>query len=162
MWSSRKKKQINDSRQAFDFALKKLGYRDYSEAALRQVLLKAECPPEALAECLRKLQDYGFLNDQRYADRLYADWLAKKVYGRRHLLFALQKKQLPEGEIQRILAQYPAEEEDKRAEEAALVWCRMHGRKAEDRETAMPKLARALAARGFDINSIGKILTRFK
>ena len=59
-------KQLTNYAQAYDYALVRLSYRDYSEKDLERLLRQHACPQEVISEVLAKLKEYSILNDARY------------------------------------------------------------------------------------------------
>jgi SOS response regulatory protein OraA/RecX len=63
------KKSLTTSNQAYEFALKLLGNRDYSEQELRSRLLRRGATPEFCDQVVVKLKEYHLLDEQRYAQQ---------------------------------------------------------------------------------------------
>lgn len=154
-----KARKIETEAQAYDFALKKLSYRDYSEKAMASLLSRNQCPEIVKLSTLQKLKDYSFLNDASYADKVYAGWLNKKVYGRKHLVVELQKREVDALNIARILDVYNDDLEYERACQALNMWQRQHNRNHEPLvENLLAKAVRSLLSKGFSGILIQKAL----
>lgn len=92
------------SASAFDYAMKLLGVRPYSEFELCQKLQKKGFTLKeinsALIDCIR----YGFLNDELYA-KDYANILSARGYGKFVIIRKLREKRLNEELINQAIAQ---------------------------------------------------------
>ena len=58
-------KQLTNYAQAYDYALVRLSYRDYSEKDLERTLRQHSCPQEVIVEVLGKLKQYSLLDDAK-------------------------------------------------------------------------------------------------
>ncbi len=144
------KKPLTEVNEAFDFALNKLSYRDYSEKELEGKLLERSCPLFVLQEVMAKLKDYRFIDDLHFARNLYQAWLYKKYYGKEHLKAYLYKKQLPKEIQSLILAQLTYEIEYERAAAfAAVQWPKSLKKYSEEPYKAKQHLGMRLMAKGF-------------
>ena len=96
MWnrSSKKssKEKFTSAQQAYDCALDLLSYRDFSKKKMQERLQQKGADEEQAEEAIEKLQEYGLINDERYANRVYEAWLNKRCYGRQHLAAELSKR----------------------------------------------------------------------
>lgn len=152
------KLQLATEQQTYDYALNLLSYRDHSQKELQQKLTRKGATPEQAASSIAKLTDYGIMDEERYAQRVYEAWLAKRIYGRQHLLAELHKKGVPQVCISTIMEQFTDTLEAERAEAAVQQFCKMHQKKiAQGLTSSEPKekqklyaaAARFLASRGF-------------
>jgi regulatory protein len=149
------KKSLTTSNQAYEFALKLLGNRDYSEQELRSRLLRRGATPEFCDQVVVKLKEYHLLDEQRYARKVYEAWLDKKVYGRLHLQAELVKKQVEPKYIPAILAQFTEEMEQERALAAyAVIAKRKDGKYDCTTEKGVAALLRYLTSRGFSVPAL--------
>lgn len=125
------KKKFEDEMQVYDYALNLLTYRDYFASDMESKLLQKGAPAEFVTAAIKKLKEYGFLDERRYALRVYEAWLAKKYYGRRHLLAELQRKHVPEQYFSEILSRFSDEEEAERAEAACVLFMQRNAKKIQ-------------------------------
>lgn len=158
MWNRKPRKNKDNSeainlsaQEAYDCALHLLSYRDYSEARMRERLHEKGADAEVTEATLEKLRHYGFLNDERYAAKVYEYWLAKKYYGRQHLLAELAKQGVPDALQQNILEAFTPEIEEERALAAGEIFVERNRKKIsqQPREKIYAAACRFLAARGF-------------
>ena len=96
MWSrslrnKKKEEGFTGAQQVYDCALDLLSYRDYSHKDMLERLQRKGATKSQALEAVAKLEDYGLLNEERYAQRVYEAWLAKRYYGRQHLQLELSK-----------------------------------------------------------------------
>lgn len=141
--------------ELYDRALNLLTIRDHSIYELRTKLLQKGADPELIPALLAKLVDLNFLNDERYAERVFTYWLHKGAYGKKHLEAELYKRGLPKDILRSTLELLTEELETERAELAVEQFVSKSRRKiAQAKEPlAKKKLSeqgmRYLVARGF-------------
>jgi regulatory protein len=92
--------------QLWEFALRTLDRRAYSEAELRRKLsARAETKP-ALDEVMKKLREYGLLDDARFAESFAASRLEGQGFGAQRVLRDLRARsvamQAAESAIRRV------------------------------------------------------------
>lgn len=155
---SRSKPKLETEQQAYDYALNLLSYRDHSQKEMRQKLTRKGVSEEQIQSSLDKLTEYGLMNEERFAQRVYEGWLAKRVYGRQHLVAELQKKGVPKAYISEILSQFTDAREQERAQAASEQFCKanrkkiangLHSEDSKAKQKLYAMAARYLAARGF-------------
>ena len=78
-------KQLTNYAQAYDYALVRLSYRDYSEKDLVKTLRQHACPQEVIEEVIGKLKEYSLLDDAKYTAKISAARHVRKNYGITHL-----------------------------------------------------------------------------
>jgi regulatory protein len=131
------------AQELFEYALRVLNLRPYTESALRQKLARRG-PAEAVTQVIERVKGLGFLDDRKYAEgyaRLYQGrWGAAKI--RRSLL----AKGVPEPIVREVLAELEPEG-DPLAEALALLE-RYQSRHKGDKARAI----RFLANRGFSLS----------
>ena len=130
MWnrSSKKssKEKFTSAQQAYDCALDLLSYRDFSKQKMQERLQQKGADEEQAQQALTKLQEYGLINDERYAQRVYEGWLNKRCYGRQHLAAELSKRGIGPELSQQVLAQFTPELEEQQAANAAELFLQRH------------------------------------
>lgn len=151
MWKQSSKKTFETEQAAYDYALNLLTFRDYSAADMRSRLQKKGIKAEFCNAVIEKLQHYGFIDEKRYALRVFEAWKAKKYYGRQHLTAELHKKNVLPEYISYIAELFSQEEEQLHAEAAAELFIKRNGKKlqTEDNNRIYAAAARFMAARGF-------------
>jgi regulatory protein len=153
------KKSLTTSNQAYEFALKILGNRDYSEQELRTRLVNRGATSEFVDETIAKLKQYKFLDEKRYAEKVYEAWLGKGIYGKQHLQAELLKKQVLPVYIPEILARLTEKMEQERALRAYKVISDRKDKKYDcTTEKGVAALLRYLKSRGFSAPAIHKVL----
>ena len=156
---NKKQPALLTEREAYDYALKRLSIRDYSQKDLEGKLRLRGCPSLIIAKVMGKLLDYNFINEEGFGQKVYNYWLSKKYYGRQHLRLDLMKKQVREDLIPAIVNQLSHAEEEQRAQAFAQSVLRRKDKKyAPDNIKARAAMARALSSRGFGSGIISGIL----
>lgn len=154
-------KQLTNYAQAYDYALVRLSYRDYSEKDLERLLRQHACPQEVMSEVLGKLKEYSLLDDAKYADKVYSAWLSKKYYGINHLRLELKKKNISDELASKITSSFSEDMELERAVNTARSLQKKNNKKyGLDKADLLARTARALMTRGFNGNIIRKALNR--
>ncbi|MEG0798471.1 MAG: regulatory protein RecX [Acidaminococcaceae bacterium] len=157
------KKPLTNYNEAYEFALNRLSYRDYSQKDLEVKLAGRLCPPDIIEQVVNKLVDYAFVNDERYAEKVFKNWLAKKYYGSNHLRMELHKKVVREDLIPQMLQKLSTEEELERALNAAQSYRKKNYKKyGEKNRECIANLARALTAKGFSGSMIRLTFNRLE
>lgn len=155
---ARPKLELKTEQQTYDYALNLLSFRDHSQKEMKQKLTRKGASPEQAQSSIDKLTDYGIMNEERFAQRVYEAWLAKRIYGRQHLAAELVKKGVPKEYCQQILEQFTDEMELERAEQAAQQYCKLNRIKIskvlasndnKERQRLYAAACRYLIARGF-------------
>ena len=136
--------------QVYDYALNLRTFRDYSASDML-IKLERKGADKLLAEkAVAKLKEYDFINEERYAQRVYEAWLSKKYYGRQHLEAELHKKHVCEEYIPLIIEGFTEEEEAERAQLACQQFLQKNARKLHQVDQKLQAAAvRFMAARGF-------------
>ena len=161
--AARKKKnkpqvRLENAQQTYDCALNLLSYRDHSQHQLRQKLLRKGASEEDVQSSLDKLTEYGIMDEERFAQRVYEAWLHKRVYGRLHLVAELYKQGVPQEYHQGVLEQFTDALEQEHAQLALEQFCRqqekkitqaMAGADPKEKQKIYAAAARFLSARGF-------------
>ena len=154
-------KQLTNYAQAYDYALMRLSYRDYSEKDLERLLQQHACPQELVGSILNKLKEYSLLDDTKYADKVYSAWLAKRYYGMNHLRLELKKKNISDELSSKITAQFTEDMELERAVETVRSLQKKNNKKyGLNQKDTLARMARGLMTRGFNGNIIRKALNR--
>ncbi len=141
--------------QAFQRALRYLGYRPRTEEEIRRDLRRREVAEEDIAAVLERLRDLGLVNDPAFARAWVDDRTAFRPRGRRALRAEMRQKGLPEQVIARAL---------ETVDEAALA--ETAAQKALRRYAALPwpefrrKMSAYLARRGFPYEIVKEAVLR--
>ena len=85
MLSRKNNKTFDNEKDAYNYALTLLNYRDYSIWEMQERLKKCSVSESDIKAVIDKLCGYGFLDEKRYAQRVYDSWLSKKYYGKGRL-----------------------------------------------------------------------------
>ena len=146
-----------NSKSAFDCAMKLLGVRPYSEYELCQKLQQKGYGIKeinsALVDCLR----YGFLNDELYAHD-YANILSSRGYGKFVIARKLKEKHLNDEFIQQALAKLESENDN--AKRAFDFKIRML-KNEKDPKKHQKKLYRFMLSRGFSSDIIRQLYSEY-
>jgi len=157
----REKKKLNEA-ELFDYAVKALGRRMRTEAELRKLLEKqVEANAEgfnAIRNVETRLREYGYLNDQSYAETYARLRKENEKFGQRRVMQDMRQKGLSDSLITETIDSHYGN-----TDEAALA--RQHiARKrlkppTNDKETA--RIVRRLIAAGFSLSTIRRVLSEW-
>lgn len=158
--------EMHSSAEAYDKALDLLSYRDFSDKAMTDRLKRKGATDEQAKEAVDKLNEYGILNEERYAERVYTSWLAKGSYGKLHLQAELAKRSVRQELVATILDRFTSEIEEEHARKAAGIFLTRNKKKIDLLGMKDPKIygaaARFLAARGFSSKYIHVLFDEFQ
>ena len=159
MLSRKNNKTFDNEKDAYNYALTLLNYRDYSIWEMQERLKKCSVSESDIKAVIDKLCGYDFLDEKRYAQRVYDSWLSKKYYGKGRLKTDLQKRNINDELIAEVTGQAQEEAELARCMAAADTYLKK--KKINSFEDAMKVkagLGRFLFARGFAIDLIKKTM----
>ncbi len=83
-----------NSEALFEYALRSLGARAQSAGELRQKLERRAERAEEIPQVLARLKQYGYLDDQRYAETIAASRLESQGLGKARVLQDLRKRRV--------------------------------------------------------------------
>lgn len=118
--------------QVYNYALSLLTFRDYSKAEMLSKLIKKGASENFYRSAMAKLLEYNFLNEERYAFRVYEMWLEKRIYGRSHLQAELKKRNIEADAIAKVMEAFTVELETSRAENAAELFMQQNRKKLQE------------------------------
>ncbi len=163
MLNKSSKAKLETEMQVYDYALTLLSFRDYSGNDMLLKLQRKGADKLLAEKAVAKLKEYNFINEERYAMRVYEAWLAKKYYGRQHLKAELQNKNVSVQFIPQVLESFTAELEQEHAELAAEQFLKRNAKKIENPDKKIyAAAARFMAARGFTTRYIHVILDKLR
>jgi len=93
-------------RRAYEYALYRLDYRDFSAEEIYKRLLETYKNEALCLEVVKKLARAGIINDERYAEKLARKLVESKKYGYRRAKREMMQKGLAENTVCGALKQY--------------------------------------------------------
>jgi regulatory protein len=88
-----KKRQL-DADALYDYAIRLLGARALSAGEVRERLLRRAANPDAVEPAIRKLKEYGFLDDARFAENFAAARRDNQAFGPFRVTQDLRKRRV--------------------------------------------------------------------
>ncbi|HHU77614.1 MAG: regulatory protein RecX [Caldicoprobacterales bacterium] len=147
-----------NSKSAVESAMYYLTWRTRTRKQLLDYLSRKGFEAEAAEEAVRKMEEYGFLNDEKYA----LDWVQSrktgKPAGRRKIAYELRSKGISQDILDQALDNLTAEDEFRQAMKLA--------EKAFERHRSLPlrermaKTSQTLQRRGFEWELISRVLRK--
>lgn len=86
------KKELKTFNLALDFALTKLSYRDHSKIELENKLRQNDATTEIIDAVIKKLIEYSYLNEDRFAESIFYSWEQKGTHGINALKLKFKKR----------------------------------------------------------------------
>jgi|SRR5208337_3872548 len=150
--------EVDDSfGNALKYALKILGYRDRSASEMRQKLAAKGFPADVVNATIVRLEEKGFVDDQRFAELLKRDAIERRNYGAHGTRSYLLKK----GISPEITDAVTNGDEDYDGAARRLVEKKMKLMKDCSEDTARRRLWGLLSRRGFASDDIRSILKQY-
>lgn len=150
---------INQPDACYLAALRLLTSRDYAQRALEAKLGQRGFEQQQVLAAIKRLQEQGYLNDRRYAERLVESALQSGKYVGYRLQQELQRRGIPLELAAELLQQ--AEPRDQLSQAQELVQQRypaFSAATADDRERR--RIAGFLQRRGFRAETVFQLLDR--
>lgn len=137
-------------------ALYILANRDYSARELYDKLTP-NYPPEICRQVVEIMTEYGYINDEKYLNRLYNSY-KNKGWGKSKIRFELKRRGLPESLIS--LKEQEYDSEDFIEDIIHLVEKKYLNKLDFEDYDSVRKVTAAIARRGFDYDDIKTALKR--
>jgi regulatory protein len=113
---ARQTPRLLNSEALFEYALRSLGARAHSVGELRRKLERRAERAEDVQPALARLKQYGYLDDQKYAEAIAASRLENQGLGKARVLEDLRKRQ-----VAPVLAEKTVEDAYRDTDEVQLI-----------------------------------------
>lgn len=146
-------------RRAYQYALYRLDYRDYSAKEMKKKLVETY-KNEALCEAvIKKLEGNNFINDERLSARLAEKYVMTKKFGLRRAKRELIQKGIGELMAEDAIAPY----EERVGENLAELIERKYSRYLSDRDDrkAVEKVKNSLVRLGYGFDEINRAVREY-
>ncbi len=144
--------------EATEYAYRLLSFRDRSVKELKERMRKAGFSEESVAKALRKAQEAGYVNDERFA-KSFVEGKRMKGFGRARLQAALKEKGIKEENIQSLMRGITDEDEIEKAR--FLISRRMKTMHGTIGQKEREKLRLFLLRKGYSYFIVSKALKPF-
>ncbi|MCL2155108.1 MAG: recombination regulator RecX, partial [Leptospirales bacterium] len=140
-------------------ALSRLSARGYSVDELRKNLKKKDFSEKHIEETLEYMKEKGYLNDYNYAMNFVKDKVKSGRYGKNLLVRDLYKKGINRNIVKKAIKESGADitNDDELYRLAMKKYVSV-----KDKDNALVKVSNYLLSRGFDYESINRVLRRLK
>jgi len=142
-------------KKALNVAANVLTYKNRSAAALYDRLIEKGIGEEDAAYAVGRLEELGFLNDEKYGDSLVSA-LKAKGWGRTRIKQELKKKKLEPGLIDSLLEDFEPDYDKMKK----MISAKLKNDPAPDR-AAVKRVADSLARKGFSWEQIKHALNEY-
>lgn len=143
-----------DLKKALSYAYKLLAIRDRSSMELIERLIKKGFQRDVAEETLSRLQDAGYINDNRLAENLIRHAIEQKHYGRNVIKTYLRSRGIDDSIIQGIAIK----REDCLTSALRFIEKKTKAMKDMDADERAKRLSLMLQRRGHDFDTIGEAL----
>ena len=148
-------------RKARERALYLLTVRDHSRKELVDKLIQSVEDPDIAEQIADKMEEYGYLDDEKYARKLARDCMLRKKQGERRARFELQKKGISRETVDLVMEELEQSEEyDPSAQLKELIG-RKYARYLTD-PRGIQKVTNALARLGHSYSDIRAALAEYQ
>jgi regulatory protein len=154
-------KQIIDEEmyyEAKEKALQIINHSPHSEKALKEKLGKRGYENAICLKVIKWLKEYGFLNDEKFANALAKDKANLSKHGKKRIKQTLYQKKFNKELIEEVIENIDEETEYQNALELAQKKAEKLKSKESDRRKLYQKISQYLAYRGYGYNIIGKVV----
>ena len=142
-----------ERQDAYVKAVKWLGSRPRTEKELRGYLTRKEYEPATIDDCVRRLTEQRYVDDERFSRSLVEERLQRHGKGKQWIKQELLQKGVDKSTVQEAVGAIDAEDEKASAMAIAKKrWKSLSGQ--EDRAGAKRKLYAYLARRGFSAAAV--------
>ncbi len=141
-----------------DYSLKLISMKSYSEKAIMEKLIKRKFSTGEISQTVKKLKEYGYINDESLAERLIESG-KKRLAGRIKLSYDMYKKGINKQLTDELITKFYTKEEERdiatmasEKKKASLI------KYKDDGMVFKKKLYNFLQRRGFSSDIIENIL----
>lgn len=149
----------DEVRKAFNKAINFLSYRMRSEHEVRQKLLQTEFGEAVILEAIRKLYEYGFLNDESFTKALVETQKKNSKKGPTAIRQELKKKGIEKDLQEKVLDNYSEEEQVSIA--TTLAEKIVHQSKDKTPRQIKQKIQETLQRKGYNFTIISQAISAF-
>ncbi len=146
-------------RRAYQRALFLLDYRDYSAKEMTEKLIKTYKSDTLCSAVLKKLKDNGFIDDERYAERMARKLVETRKFGYRRAEREIMLKGIDKFTAEDALAVY----DDRFSENLMELLETKHSRYLTDSSDrkSIEKVKNALVRYGYDFSDINRAVKEY-
>ena len=148
-----------DESRAWNYCLWLLGRRAYSEEELRERMLRKEATPEVAESVLRRLREYGFVDDEAFTSQ-FVHFRARR-YGSLRLRGELLRKGVDEELVEAELSRLSEAEQEEVALDL-LIRNAWRFTRSDDPRKDRARAWAFLARRGFPPPAVAGAVERFE
>lgn len=141
-----------NKKQTFNKALDLIAYRDHSSKEIKDKLTRKGYDNDSIEEALNKLDEYNFINDEKYAINYSNYSLKNKKNGKNKIIYELKQKGIPSHILNSL------EFDEEKEYEVAKDLCYKKLNTLRDDERKREKLYRYLSSKGFTHTIVVKII----
>ncbi|WP_207669284.1 regulatory protein RecX [Fonticella tunisiensis] len=138
--------------KAYNYCLKLLGRRDYTETELRRKLEQKYYSNKTIEKVLEKLKIYDIINDDRYIKKYINNSQRFKKHGKKKILFNLGNKGIPGEMLQMINIDENTEYEN--AYNLALKKLNL----VKEKPDRIERICRYLISKGYEYGLVKRVL----
>jgi regulatory protein len=145
--------------ECMDRALNKLSNRGYSVDELRRNLKKKNFSEKHIEETLEYMKEKGYLNDYSYSMNFVKEKIKSGKYGKNLIVRDLYRKGIDRNTVKKIIKESGA---DTVNDDELYRLAMKKYMSVKDKDNSLVKVSNYLLSRGFDYESISRVLRRMK
>lgn len=133
--------------KAYNYCIWALSQGDRTKKFLVDRMTVKHCPEDIIEETIARIEELGWLSDERYAESFVRDRQDIRKTGKRKIQMELRQKGVPSDIIDNALADVDEDEEKERA--ASLISRRIHSTRNVEPRKRVDRLASYLVRNGY-------------
>jgi regulatory protein len=145
--------------ECMERAISRLSAREYSVDELRRNLKKKNFSEKHIEETLDYMKEKGYLNDYNYSMNFAKDKVKSGKYGKNLIMRDLYKKGVDRNIIKKVIKESGADFTD---DDELYTLAMKKYLSIKNKDNPLVKVSNYLLHRGFDYESINKVLRRIK
>lgn len=147
----------DNDKYAFDLALKAIAAKRRTIFETRTYLLGKEIEESSVDVAIKKVLEYGYLNDLEYAKEIVSYYINAEKFGRMNVAYKLKTKGVDEDIINSAMQAFTPEIESKIAEKHYIKLAKKYQNLSPFERKG--KISRTLTAKGFSFEIITHIIS---
>jgi regulatory protein len=137
--------------KAFKYSLKLIEMKDYTIHEIKNKLCFKSYSEQTIEKVVGKLEELGFLNDNKFSERYLHDSLLIKKYGINKIVYNLKQKGISQTDVNLIEASYDVQYNN------AYILADKKYKQLEGKINVKEKIFRFLVTKGYDFDIAKKV-----
>ena len=148
--------EADNTQYAFDSAVNLLSFKMRTKKEIYNKLLDKKIDEDAVEKAIKKLEDYGYINDEEYAVLFVQSAVSEARYGKKVVEYKLKQKGISDDIIDKTMLIFNQDEE--RGIASKHYWTLKEKYKKEEPMKRKSKIYSNMARRGFSYDIINSLI----